>query len=360
MRRVLLVGLLLAACGSAFAAPNVTNATQKGSLLIFPDIRVDNDPDIGGLWNTIVRIQNDQSASIDVKCYWMDGNKHRVDWVFPMTRNQPIWFDALNGFGTVGANRFPQSIANGFDNPFLITPPAQAEEDDTGGAHLRGMLACWAVSSDGSAQVKWNHLSGTATVFHPVNGAYEYSAYAFFAPVGQDKDPIGIPGIIKMDGVEYDSCPQYQIAQFPTGPINGAMTSGRRLAIVGCTLYLNQDWLPVWTKYTFDAWNSDDVKLTGSFRCADSWHESPSGTDPLMNTGMRFRVQSVVSTQCSVNGVPIVTQQVGVLAVQSTRVEFLGANPHVNYIGTTLTSAGKFSGRIIWDAFGGTPEGGIR
>ena len=36
----------LALAATAYAAPNVTNATQKGSLLIFPDIRA------GGTYNT--------------------------------------------------------------------------------------------------------------------------------------------------------------------------------------------------------------------------------------------------------------------------------------------------------------------
>jgi hypothetical protein len=335
---------------TASAAPNVANGTQKGSLLIFTDIRVDGD------WNTLIHIGNDQSSTIDVKCYWMDGNKHRVDFGFAMTRNQAVWFEAKTGNGSLGGNVFPQDAANGFDNPFLITPPATSEETDTGGPHLRGLLACWAVNATGDRQVKWNHLSGTATVFSPTLGAYEYNAFAFAAPTGLDLDPVGPGGVINLNGVEYDSCPQYQIAHFPTG-ITGGTISGRRLAIVACTLYLNQDWIPVWTKYTFDAWNADDVKLTGSFRCADSWHESPSGTDPLISTGIRFRVQSVVSTVCTVNGAPIVTQQVGVLAVQSTRIDLGGIT---RYTGTNLVSAGKFVGRIIWDPSTGTPEGGIR
>jgi predicted metal-dependent phosphoesterase TrpH len=63
---LLVLGLALACAAGASAAPNVTNATQKGSLLIFPDIRVD------GSWNTLVRLQNDGSRNVDVLCYWMD------------------------------------------------------------------------------------------------------------------------------------------------------------------------------------------------------------------------------------------------------------------------------------------------
>jgi hypothetical protein len=161
---------------------------------------------------------------------------------------------------------------------------------------------------------------------------------------------------LNLNGVEYDSCPVYQIAQFPTRVTGGAV-SARRLAIVGCTLYLNQDWVPVWTKYQFDAWNADDVKLTGSFRCADSWHESPSGTDPFVSTGIRYRVQGVQSTQCTVDGVPVTTQAVGVIAIQSARIDF---STGTTTVGGNLTAAGKFSGKIVWDPAQGTPEGGIR
>jgi len=328
--------------GVAHAAPNVTNPTQKGSLLVFPDIRVD------GAWNTIIRIENDGSQDVDILCYWMDGNKHRVDFILPVTINQPVWFDAKNGQGSPGGNLFPTGGANGFDNPFLITPPATTEETDTGGPHLRGLLACWAVDNTATNQVKWNHLSGTATVYDG-RAAYEYNAYAFYVPSGTDLGPVGTPGVLKLNGLEYDACPQYQIAQFATG----VTAQSRRVAMVSCKLFLNQDWIPVYTKYVFDAWNADDVKLTGSFRCADSWHESPSGTDPTLSTGIRYRVQGVQSTQCYVDGVQVATEEVGVIAVQS--MELVGKG----YVGSTLTSAGKRNGEIRWDPSFMIPEGGI-
>ena len=166
-------------------------------------------------------------------------------------------------------------------------------------------------------------------------------------PTGTDLAPVGLPGVLNLNGVESRRLPFYQIAQFPSR-IPGAGTSGRRLALVACTLYLNQDWVPVLTKYQFDAWNADDVKLTGAFRCADSWHESPSGTDPTLNTGIRFRVQGVKSTQCFVNGESVPTEAVGVIAVESMRVDFDASTVD---IGTTLASAGKATGKIV-----GTPR----
>jgi hypothetical protein len=343
-----LIGLMLALSSTAaFAAPNVTQVTQKGSLLIWPDIRVDGD------WNTIVRIQNDGVQPVTLVCYWLDGNKNRVDFTITLTINQAIWFDAKFGQGSLGGNPFPQGAANGFNNPYLVTPGYPDEASDPGGPYQRGMLACWAVDREIRRQVKWNHVAGTATVFRPGSGAYEYNAYAFFVPTGGDQDPIGTPGILKLDGLEYDACPLYQIADFMPSRSTARVT-GRRLALVSCMLDLNQDWLPLYTKLQFDAWTSDAVKLTGAFDCADSWHETAfgqdidSGAQVFIGGRGRYRVQGVKSTQCPGS------QAVGLLGVQSTQL----SSGH--RVGTTLTSAGKMAGRIVWDPAVAVPEGGIR
>jgi hypothetical protein len=283
------------------------------------------------------------------------------------------------------------------------------------------------VDAGGTAQIKWNHLSGTATVYNPEFGAYEYNAYAFFVPTGLDQEPVGVPGSINLNGVEYDSCPQYQIGQFSPSDVSSTGTGIRvdaaiepdttpgknllavflnRLAIAGCTLNLNQDWVPVFTKLQFELWNEDEVKYTGAFECADSWHETtfvgpelfpsivddsgpgPAGTlDPnfiaflgggpidsaasnfsfasLGTYAARYRIQGVKSTQCPNS------QHVGLVAVQSSFVSAVqihlnndtngnSEDPDITLVGTTLAAAGKFSGRIVWDPQGAVPEGGIR
>jgi cysteine-rich repeat protein len=209
---------LLGAIAPAVAAPNVANVTQKGSALIFPDIRVDRE---GADWNTLIRLQNDGSLDVTVTCYWLDGNKNRVDFSLGVTRNQPVWFDARTGHGTHQINPFPTTLANGFDNPFLLTPPSLDEATDGPGLYFKGTLVCWATDAGRQTQVKWNHLSGTATLYHPQVGAYEYDAYAFFAPTGLDQEPVGTAGILALDGVFYDTCPLYQIGQFSPAPVCG-------------------------------------------------------------------------------------------------------------------------------------------
>jgi len=379
MKKLFAFGAVLAMASGAYAAPDVAQASQKGSLLVWPDIRVD------GNWATLIRISNDGDQDVDVKCYWMDGNKNRLDFVFEITQDQPFWFDAETGNGTKKVNGFPSGPANGFTNtggnPFL---PGGA------GAYFKGLLACWVVDENASEQLKWNHLSGTATVYSEA-GAYEYNAYAFF--VGGDVgaafnlQPVGDGGTLDLGGPGsqfYDQCPLYQIGQFsPAGFVNprgaGPTMTSNRLAIATCNLRLQQDWTPEWTKLHFDVWNEDEVKFTGAYECSDSWHETEfnqgttnwDGTGALSgkpyNNGIdsgaqnfaggtlgtysaRYRVQGIASTQCPGS------EDAGILAVQSS--DLAGVN---HYVGSTLAAAGKIAGDIVWQTgLSEVPEGGIR
>jgi len=428
MKKMFVLGVALALASSAHAAPNVTNITQKGSLLVFSDIRVDdvlgnlaNSP-AAAPFNTLVRIQNDGSSDVDVKCYWMDGHKNRVDFIIPITRNQAVWFDARTGRGTYQVNVFPTGAANGFTagnrHPFLeaggavAAAPAANAVGDGFGPYRRGVLACWAIDNAAQNQVKWNHLSGTATVYNGAT-AYEYAAYAFYVPTGADLAAVGTAGTLNLNGLEYDACPIYQIGQFtpntfagtgygttfgatapntppqPAGNPAAPAVSWNRLALTGCSLNLNQDWTPVWTKWQFDLWNEDEVKFTGAFECADSWHETDfregitpqnDGTNPvppgfvdgidsaaqnfsfntLLSYAARYRVQGIKSTQCertkgsSSTVAAVTTQAVGVLAVQSS---WLTSG---DLVGTPLAASGKFNGKIVWDPEGAVPEGAVR
>lgn len=383
------LALWLAMAGSALAAPNVTNFTQKGSLLYFADIRID------GTWNTLIRIQNDGNSDVDVKCYWMDGTKNRVDFIIPLTANQAVWFDAKSGSGTFQVNPFPQAQANGFpasnQHPFLN--PAT-------GPFFRGLLACWAVDNEARSQVKWNHLAGTATVSNPGNNsAYEYMASAFYAPSGADLSPVGATqGRLNLNGLEYDSCPLYLIGQFtPVGAVApaGPTPASLRLVTAACTLDLRQDWVPAWSKLQFEVWNAEEVKFTGAYECADSWHESPlapganshpgvgiafydgmdaGGQALLLGTlatfSARYRVQGIKSTQCDrlkpASGPgsefsSVATSAYGIIGLQYT--DFVGAAGQVIIRGgggTPLAAAGKFNGTIRWDAEAVAPEGGLQ
>ena len=199
MRRYTIAGAAVSLAlfsSAALAAPNVVNTTQKGSLLVFPEI------ENFGSYNTVIRITNDNTRPITVKCYYGEFTdniykKPTRDFQFEMTKNQPVYWEVKDGTGTIAAPDFPSE-----------------------GGEYGGQLICWAVSKGGGTQVKWNHLSGTATITNLVDEtSYAYNAYQFYARGAKNKRQVGsTPGVLELDGTAagggYDKCGRYIIGHF--------------------------------------------------------------------------------------------------------------------------------------------------
>ena len=195
---------------SAFAVAPIGNTTQKGSLLIFPRI------DVSGNKDTLIRITNDYSKPVQLKCYFMDIDKNKVDFEVKLTMNQPFWFNAKSGDGTLHVQPFP-----------------------TFGGNYTGELKCWAVSPNGANQIAWNHLVGSATIYdYGSRQAAEYNAWGFEA-LASEGAIVGHPGRLDLDGVSYDKCPRTLIGQFtPTTvkPIIPVPADGTvQLSVASCT-----------------------------------------------------------------------------------------------------------------------------
>src|SRR5437868_4932586 len=69
--------------GSAFAAQNVANTSQKGSLLIWPLITVDQSNGASG--DTLIEISNDANVGVHVECEYVNERKGRVNFDFAMS-----------------------------------------------------------------------------------------------------------------------------------------------------------------------------------------------------------------------------------------------------------------------------------
>jgi hypothetical protein len=285
------------------AAPNIVNTTQKGSFLVFPEIDVSHVHDSSfanehvGHRNTFIRITNDNTRDIDVKCYYGEftGDVYKKptrDFQFTVTKNQPVYWEVEDGTGTITVPDFPTF--------------------KTG----TGQLVCWAVSKGGGTQVKWNHLSGTATIMDHHNGtSYAYNAYQFFARGAKNKQQVGAAaGTLDLDGTAangaYDKCGRYIIGHFsPVGAIKGDMNgvkpaddhdhglavAANYLSLSSCT----QDLSPVGKAnpvplgctdgncgqtIVFDVWNEDEVKFTGAREKADSWWRIVLGKEMVWDT----------------------------------------------------------------------------
>jgi hypothetical protein len=340
----------------ASAAQNVANTSQKGSLLIFPKIEVfgrsGSTPggplaQPPGLVDTTILLGNDYYQDVWVKCYWVDSDQQIQDFMFRLTPNQVIIFDALLGLG----------------DGYASIPPFM------GGV---GELKCWAVDAAGDQQIAFNHLYGNAVISQE-NAAVVYNAWSFTARGVAQGSPVGAPGNLQLTGQNgaYDACPQYLVTNFiPAIPAPGAINPD--LTLVPCKQDLRQDRTPTCTKAKFDIWNENETKYTGAYRCFKCWYEGflneiapPFGYggdkfthDVLHTAAGRFRVTGVASTVCNgkfgslCTGGQVASPLLGVMlygrplvgnfdSIGSLILPYAGYTPH--------TAGADGTGFIMWD-----------
>ncbi|MBW2072553.1 MAG: hypothetical protein JRI89_15030 [Deltaproteobacteria bacterium] len=376
MRNLLVIAvaavfMLVGAATLAVAAQNVGNTSQKGSLLIFPKIDVQSGKD------TIVFISNDYYRTVWLKCYWVDKKQDSEDFMFKLTANQPIWFNAKTGHGTVNVP------------PFNFGEPV-------------GELKCWAVDAASSNQISWNHLWGTAKVVDFLTGtAYEYNSWNFIARGVTRGQPVGTGGELVLSGASgaYDACPKYLLFNFPAvsdyDDIIGGLNIIRKpdgklifvdydLTVVPCKEDLRQDRKPTYTKLRFNIWNNDEVKYTGAYACMKCWYESflsnlnagayqgvANGSEKFLYKNLhtetgRMRVQGIPSTVCPETGehtglVGLAVQYMQLISYAQSVVasDDVIVVPLINAVaGTNANGAGVNveSGFVKWDNEEEVPE----
>jgi len=345
----------------AFAAQNVANTSQKGSLLIWPEITVD----VENASDTVVEISNDQNATVQVECEYINQRKGRVDFDFSLSAKQTLSWDVLTGKSDVSfsAPLFPSSG----------TFPGNAAE---------GELVCFAVDAGVANQISWNHLTGTATVIDTDDAdalqalqAFRYNAWAFAArctlcPGGLATDNTiqGTAGDLVLNGNgdgTYDECPAYNIVNFsPNGAAVGPLnTIDNDLAVISCNQDLRQDFVLNLTKLQFTVWNEFENSFTGSYQCVDSVNFVPlSATDnsallnpsnfdfsTLRTANARYQVAGVASTQCPGS------RPAALLGVANASVGINTSTGEDQELGSTTQGAGGAAGFVLWDPAGVVP-----
>ena len=349
----------------AFGAQNVANTTQKGSLLMWPEITVDLE-DTGS--DTIVEISNDQNATVQVECEYVNQRKGRVDFDFSLTAKQTLSWDVLSGKSDVSfsAPLFPSSG----------TFPGNASE---------GALICFAVDAGVANQISWNHLTGTATVVDTDDAdalqtkqAFRYNAFAFAARCTSCPGGLALDGTIQGtagdlvlngngDGT-YDECPAYNIVNFsPNGATVGPVTTiDNDVALISCNQDLRQDFTLNLTKVLFTVWNEFENSFTGSYQCVDSVNFVPldSSDNPyllnpsnfdyttLRTANARYQVAGIASTQCPGS------RPAGLLGVATSSVGIAGIDDPTGEdqeLGSTTQGAGGEAGFVLWDPQGPVP-----
>jgi hypothetical protein len=350
--------------GSAFAAQNVANTSQKGSLLVWPLITIDKKHHASG--DTLVEISNDANASIHVECEYVNEQKGRVNFDFELSAKQTVSWDVLAG---AGDQIHPPPFPTNKGNP------------DFAGNPYRGELICFATDDGRQFQVAWNELTGTATVMALKDKSaaqpkqnFRYNAWAFAARsaagLAPDNNTVaqGTPGDLELtgenvDGV-YDACPAYNIANFmPNGATLGNLTTfNNNLAVSGCNQDLRESYQLHRTKLDFTVWNSFENSFTGAYACADGVETvGLSSSEKRMVQGSNFDYSTLGSPNARFQVAGIAasppcnfhTEAVGLLGVLQSSTA-IGGDPLPDALaGDTLHGAGVEAGFVYWDPSGG-------
>ena len=282
------------------------SSSKKGSLLLYSKVEVKWSEDGSTLLqDTFLDISNDFAGSVFVQGYFINGDMplealcdaqpctpgniiqaaepgwNTADCRFELTANQPHYWSAAEG--SMKCQSFVVLDDEGPGRP----------DPETGGTTrvLRGYALFYAVDfnpepavGDTGAweEILWNHLHGDAVVVNYAEGsAWEYNAWAFQARAASHGMPLPTPGILRLDGIEYDAPYSTLLMDF-YGVGSTALSSEGELATVHTDLTvhpvgadLRQDGCgPVMTKVESEIWNENESKFSGTRRCICCWDQT--------------------------------------------------------------------------------------
>jgi Dictyostelium (slime mold) repeat len=180
---------------------------KKGSLLVYTSVEVKWDADGNVVQDTFLELTNDYPREVLLQMYLVQGDTCMwADNVFTLTANQPIYWSARTG-GPAGAS------------PITVLGEACPDDDPTnpGGTRIRGYVMIWAVEKASGAEIRWNHLSGAATIINYRDmSAWEYNAWSFqtVAEVIHGDFLLSPYGQLDLDGAEYEYAPDQLLFDF--------------------------------------------------------------------------------------------------------------------------------------------------
>jgi len=267
-----------------------TNVTQKGSLLVWPEVTVRWNPGGALLRDTIITLGNDLASSgVSVKLFFVNGELPQplfgpgagsiepgwnfFDNVIDLTHDEPTYWSSFTG----------RAGAVPVVSPFVALDPNGRPDGDAANPNavrLRGFVLGFAVQ--GNLLRSFNHLFGSATVVDYVNNdAWEYAAWSFRANYA---GTAASPTLFLSGGVapaNYDACPAFLLLDFFA---SGSAAFGPNAGGVPSTVDTRMTLLPMihdfcpplppepyMTDAQIDVWNEDEVKLTNQHRCIQCW-----------------------------------------------------------------------------------------
>jgi len=377
MARKFVLGLTLACLVVApvmAQVPNRVSASEKGSLLVFNKVEIRWDATGTVIQDTFLDIANDYPADVLVQLYLVNGDPplaadpvtgerahpgcNWVDNLIELTGDEPAYWSALTGL--------PKGLS-----PFTVLDPAgpgqlPGRPDPEGSTErvLRGFVVAWAVNAE-NIEIRWNHLKGDVLIInYDLTAAWEYNAWAFATTAAAHGFPTGTPGVLNLDGIEYDFVFNMLLLDFYASgstPFNGQdIEVDTDLTLLPMIIDLRQDHEgPFFVKADFDVWNQNEVKFSGAEKCIICWDQALLSTYPIPNHFLvenlgtnkgKARIDGVASTVCpdSIDA-PL-------LGVAAKYLDFSQGSAFA-IAGTTLVGEGFQTGVIRYDALGGPEEG---
>lgn len=249
------------------AAVSRASASEKGSLLIFPYVEVRYNAAGDVVQDTFLEVSNDyNSGGVHLLTYFVSDDCAKLYSDRDLTKNQPVYWSAATGQ--------PFGLA-----PIFAVPGGKKLDPQTGEWVVRGHFFCFA-TDDGGQPIRWNHLTGEATVVRYTDHvAWTYSPYAFRALTGVHGDPVGTAGELKLDGEHYDLSFNRLLMEFFTVG-SSAMSGGGKIIThdTQLTLMINdldvrQEKVDFYTKALFQIWNEDEASFATEY-CMPCWYST--------------------------------------------------------------------------------------
>jgi hypothetical protein len=355
-------------------------AAEKGSVLYLSKVDVRWDKNGHVIRDTFISLTNDHPDDVRVLMYFVNGDEplpaangerfhpgwNFVDNAVTLTGNQPIYWSAATGAGTVGGL-----------SPFFVLdpgmPPGRPVGDGTTDRMIRGFIVGFATNASG-APIRFNHLSGAATIIdYRQTSAWEYPAFAFRGIAGTHGAPIGVAGTLKLDGEDYATgYEQLLISFMATG--SASLSAENRLvqALGKATIHpvdldvrMNAyDGGPVTTRVMVDIWNENEVKFSGTSICVTCWNStllsayaSPNqfALDHLQTERGKARFRSTTGPACDDTAPHDLVSLLGLIE-QELRFDGVVHLGQVERAGGPMFGMGLRSAVIRYDVEGLPPE----
>jgi len=273
------------------------SSTQKGSLLMFSKVEVVWGGDGSSLLqDTFVDVSNDYAEDVFVQAFFINGDVELPEICSDASCTNIVQFyepgwNAADCLFTLTANQpHSWSAATGSDKcqPFTVLDsdgPGRPDRETVGATRiLRGYVIMYATRYNGEfwEEINWNHLKGDAVLVNYANGtAWEYNAWAFQARTGAHGDPLPTPGMLELNGLEYDAPYANLLLDFygsgstALSGIDQTVMVDTDLTVHAVSADLRQDGCgPVLTKVEADIWNEFESKFSGTRRCVCCWDQT--------------------------------------------------------------------------------------